>query len=91
MNEEVPDKVFENLMKIDEFFSGPDYLELIDKSTSGTEKSRKNAEKLIEEITMLDDTTMFFIEKEEFGRCHQETTKLLNLLKKHVSRDYDPK
>ena len=85
MEEEVPDKVFENLMKIDEFFSGPDYLELLEKSNSGTEKSKKNAEKLIE------DTAMFFIEKEEFGRSHQETTKLLNLLKKHVSRDYDPK
>jgi hypothetical protein len=84
------DTVFTHLMKIDEFFSGPDYLELIEKSTSGTEKSKKNAEKLIEEIGMLDDTAMFFIEKEEFGRCQQETTKLLNLLKKHISPDYGP-
>jgi hypothetical protein len=90
MEEEVPDTVFTHLMKIDEFFSGPDYLELIEKSTSGTEKSKKNAERLIEELALLDDTAMFFIEREEFTRCHQETTKLLNLLKKHVSTEYDP-
>jgi len=65
-------------------------MELIEKSTSGTGKSKKNAEKLIEEIGLLDDTAMFFIEKEEFGRCYQETTKLLNLLKKHISPEYDP-
>ena len=88
--DDVPDKAFTHLMRIDEFFSGPDYLELLEKSKSGTDKSKKNADKLLDDLGMLDDTSMFFVDKEEFGRCYQETTKLLNLLKKHVSTEYDP-
>ena len=81
-------KALANIFQLDMFFSGPDYMKLIETSQSGTTHAKKNAETLIEEIGMLDDTTMFFIEREEWDRCYSESAKLLELLNKHVSKDY---
>ena len=81
-------KALANIFQLDMFFSGPDYMKLIEASQSGTTHAKKNAETLIEKIGMLDDTTMFFIEREEWDRCYSESSKLLELLNKHVSKDY---
>ena len=87
-NDDIEGRALANIMQLDMFFSGPDYMKLIETSQSGTASAKKNAETLIEKIGMLDDTTMFFIEREEWDRCYAESAKLLELLNKHISKYY---
>ena len=87
-NDDIEGKALVNIMQLDMFFGGPDYMKLIETSQSGTTSAKKNAEILIEKIGMLDDTTMFFIEREEWARCYTESAKLLELLNTHISKDY---
>ena len=87
-NEDLEGKTLANIMQLDLFFSSPEYMKLIEASQSGTFHTRKNAEVLLEKIGTLDDTTMFFIEREEWARCYSESSKLLKLLSEHISKDY---
>ena len=52
-NDDIEGKALANIMQLDMFFSGPDYMKLIETSQSGTASAKKNAETLIEEIGML--------------------------------------
>jgi hypothetical protein len=83
-------RTYRNLMQIDDFHTSEEYRRLIELTEAGTTKARKNAEIVLDEIRLLDESVMFYSDKHMWDRCYEDSVSLIKVLNKYVSTEYKP-
>ena len=87
---EILQRTYRNMKQIDRFFEGPEYQSLIDISIAAKTSDRKNAETILNQVDLTDDSIKFFTKKKEWKRCYEESVKLVTILRDCVDDRYDP-
>ena len=87
---EILQRTYENMRQIDRFFGGTEYQSLIDISIAAATSDRKNAETILNQVDLIDESIKFFTEKKEWRRCYEESVKLVTILRDCIDDRYNP-